>query len=268
MPTADTVFSTDIVDGEVKTATSPTTCVRSTEIGNGAGAQSGPRAPTPVGRIEDFDPRSAPQTSGSSSAQLGRVRDRCEPSTKVPRSPARRRDPLRLGILDNSLTLFTWARTPQRPRDFTNGAVTSSGSSAANNSSRARRSIPERLYQGHPSFDGGRSNGRYPELGLRRQRPLPRRRHLSARRRSWRRVLFSVNTPPGGSPLSGVRVIDDAHPREGLQPDRGCVPAAQQISRSRSSRSRSSCSSSPRCSSGPPWRLGVSKPPSPKEDTE
>ena len=132
-------------------------------------------------------------------------------------------------ILDNSLTLFDLGqdsvngRRDRHRRGHERGARRQLG---------RRREDPQRSSITAFDLDGGEVERRdHPELGLRRQRPLPRRRHLRARRRCPATRCSSRSTPtsPTGScsPASGS-IDGRRHPREGLQPHRGGLPAAQQ----------------------------------------
>ena len=189
---ANTVFSTDIVDGEVKTADIANNAVRSTKIGTGQVLNQDLGADA-VDGSKIFDASVSAADLGFESVNSGEIATDAVNGSEVAANAIDSDE-----ILDNSLTLFDLGQNSVNGPEITNGAVTST--ELADNSV-DRRQDPERLDQ------GGRVRRReverrdHPELGLRRQRPLPRRRHLSARRRSRRRgALLGQHRPPRWDP--------------------------------------------------------------------
>jgi hypothetical protein len=198
---ANTVFSTDIVDGEVKTADIANNAVRSTKIGTGQVLNQDLGADAVDGsKIVDATVGAA--DLGFESVNSGEIATDAVNGSEVAANAIDSDE-----ILDNSLTLFDLGQNSVNGPEIANGAVSSA--ELGDNSVEPAK-IPNGSIRAI-EFDGGRSNGaitlnsgfvangRCRDVGI----SVPGADPGDA-------VLFSVNTDlPDGILLSGVRVIDD-----------------------------------------------------------
>ncbi len=188
---ADTVFSTDIVDGEVMAA----------DIHNSAVTTNKIRADA-VDGTKIFDSTVSAADLGFASVASGEIATDAVNGSEVSANAIDSDE-----ILDNSLTLFDLGQNSVNGPEITNGAVTST--ELADNSVQ-----PAKIPNGSLTaveLDSGRSNGtitlnsgfvatgRCRDFGV----TVPGAEVGDA-------IIFSVNTDlPDGIVLSGVRVIDD-----------------------------------------------------------
>ena len=188
---ANTVFSTDIVDGEVKTADIHNNAVTTNKLRDDA-----------VDGTKIFDSTVSAADLGFASVASGEIATDGVNGSEVSANAIDSDE-----ILDNSLTLFDLGQNSVNGPEITNGAVTDA--ELGDNSVVAAK-IPNGSIRAI-EFDGGRSNGaitlnsgfvangRCRDVGI----SVPGADPGDA-------VLFSVNTDlPDGILLSGVRVIDD-----------------------------------------------------------
>jgi hypothetical protein len=188
---ANTVFSTDIVDGEVKTADIHNNAVTTNKLRDDA-----------VDGTKIFDSTVSAADLGFASVASGEIATDAVNGSEVAANAIDSDE-----ILDNSLTLFDLGQNSVNGPEITNGAVSST--ELGDNSVEPAK-IPNGSIRAI-EFDGGRSNGaitlnsgfvangRCRDVGI----SVPGADPGDA-------VLFSVNTDlPDGILLSGVRVIDD-----------------------------------------------------------
>ena len=198
---ANTVFSTDIVDGEVKTADIDNNAVTTAKIRNGHVGNLDLAADA-VDGTKIFDSTVSAADLGFASVASGEIATDAVNGSEVALNAIDSDE-----ILDNSLTLFDLGQNSVNGPEITSGAVSST--ELADNSVVAAK-IPNGSLRGL-ELDGGRSNGaitlnsgfvangRCRDVGI----SVPGADPGDA-------IIFSVNTDlPDGILLSGVRVIDD-----------------------------------------------------------
>ena len=198
---ANTVFSTDIVDGEVKHADLAGNSVTSTNIYNGS-VLNAEIANDAVTGAKVFDASIGAADLGFESVNSGEIATDAVNGSEVAANAIDSDE-----ILDNSITLFDLGQNSVNAPEIATGAV---GSAELADNAITAAKIPNGIIRA-VEFDGGRSNGaitlnsgfvatgRCRDVGI----SVPGAQVGDA-------ILFSVNTDlPDGILLSGVRVIDD-----------------------------------------------------------
>jgi hypothetical protein len=198
---ANTVFSTDIVDGEVKNADIAGNSITSNRIYPGSVTNTDIGADA-VDGSKVFDASISAADLGFASVDSGEIATDAVNGSEVAANAIDSDE-----ILDNSITLFDLANNSVGSPEISTGAVQSA--ELADNAITAAK-IPNGIIRA-VEFDGGRSNGtitlnsgfvangRCRDVGI----SVPGAEVGDA-------VLVSVNADlPDGILLSGVRVIDD-----------------------------------------------------------
>ena len=218
---ANTVFSTDIVDGEVKNADIAGNSITSNRIYPGSVTNTDIGADA-VDGSKVFDASIGAADLGFESVNSGEIATDAVNGSEVAANAIDSDE-----ILDNSLTLRPRPELGQRPRDRHRRGRQRR---ARRQRDHGRRRSPTRSIPAF-EFDGGALERRHhAELRLRRQRALPRHRHLGPRRGGRRRdPLLGQHRPPRRDPaLRRPRDRRRRHPGQGLQLHGRHLPAAQQ----------------------------------------
>ena len=186
---ANTVFSTDIVDGEVKTADIHNNAVTTNKLRDDA-----------VDGTKIFDSTVSAADLGFASVASGEIATDAVNGSEVAANAIDSDE-----ILDNSLTLFDLGQDSVNGPEIATGAVTEHGARRQLGHQREDR---ERQRDGLRHSPAGGRRRDQPERRIRRQRPLSRLRHLRGPGAEvGDAVLFSINTStsPGdpAAPASG-----------------------------------------------------------------